>query len=111
MSFRNNTALSTSLGCLASRKKHTLPDLPYDYGALQPHISAEIMQLHHSKHHAAYVNNLNIAEEKYKEALAKGTGNNISLYIFLVVLLLKLTLYDCSIYICFPCDKSNNYSR
>ncbi|KAK9411707.1 pre-mRNA-splicing regulator WTAP [Crotalus adamanteus] len=69
---RNNTVLITSLGCLASRKKHTLPDLPYDYGALQPHINAEIMQLHHSKHHAAYVNNLNIAEEKYKEALTKG---------------------------------------
>ncbi|ETE64380.1 Superoxide dismutase [Mn], mitochondrial, partial [Ophiophagus hannah] len=72
LSFRNHTVLITSLGCVASRKKHTLPDLPYDYGALQPHISAEIMQLHHSKHHAAYVNNLNITEEKYKEALAKG---------------------------------------
>lgn len=79
LSSRNNTVLITSLGCLASRKKHTLPDLPYDYGALQPHINAEIMQLHHSKHHAAYVNNLNIAEEKYKEALTKGIGNNISL--------------------------------
>ncbi|XP_069625320.1 superoxide dismutase [Mn], mitochondrial isoform X2 [Ranitomeya imitator] len=57
---------------LASRQKHTLPDLPYDYGALQPHISAEIMQLHYTKHHATYVNNLNIAEEQYAEALAKG---------------------------------------
>lgn len=56
----------------ASRQKHTLPDLTYDYGALEPHISAEIMQLHHSKHHATYVNNLNITEEKYQEALAKG---------------------------------------
>lgn len=60
------------LGCLVSRQKHTLPDLPYDYGALEPHINAEIMQLHHSKHHATYVNNLNVTEEKYKEALAKG---------------------------------------
>lgn len=57
----------------ASRPKHTLPDLTYDYGALEPHISAEIMQLHHSKHHATYVNNLNVAEEKYQEALAKST--------------------------------------
>ncbi|XP_041662085.1 superoxide dismutase [Mn], mitochondrial [Cheilinus undulatus] len=56
----------------ASRQKHTLPDLTYDYGALEPHISAEIMQLHHSKHHATYVNNLNVTEEKYQEALAKG---------------------------------------
>ena len=34
---------------------YELPDLPYDYGALAPHISGEIMELHHSKHHAAYV--------------------------------------------------------
>lgn len=60
------------MGCLVSRQKHTLPDLPYDYAALEPHINAEIMQLHHSKHHATYVNNLNVVEEKYKEALAKG---------------------------------------
>lgn len=53
------------------KNKHTLPDLPYDYNALEPVISAEIMQLHHSKHHAAYVNNLNIAEEKLAEAKAK----------------------------------------
>ncbi|TFK01015.1 carabin [Platysternon megacephalum] len=68
----SRTQLIAALGCSASRQKHTLPDLPYDYGALQPHINAEIMQLHHSKHHATYVNNLNVAEEKYKEALAKG---------------------------------------
>ncbi|KAG7460807.1 hypothetical protein MATL_G00202800 [Megalops atlanticus] len=66
------TALSPSLSCVVSRRKHTLPDLTYDYGALEPHINAEIMQLHHSKHHATYVNNLNITEEKYEEALAKG---------------------------------------
>ncbi|XP_054719339.1 superoxide dismutase [Mn], mitochondrial-like [Uloborus diversus] len=61
-------------------QKHTLPDLSYDYGALEPTISAEIMQLHHSKHHAAYVNNLNIAEEKLAEATAKGdTATAISL--------------------------------
>jgi len=57
---------------LASRFKHTLPDLPYDYGALEPVISAEIMQLHHQKHHATYVNKLNEFEEKVQEALAKG---------------------------------------
>ncbi|CAN0222602.1 superoxide dismutase [Mn], mitochondrial [Lethenteron reissneri] len=51
---------------------HTLPDLPYDYGALEPHINANIMQLHHSKHHATYVNNLNVAEQKLAEAAAKG---------------------------------------
>ena len=60
----------------ATRAKHTLPDLPYDYNALEPTISAEIMQLHHQKHHATYVNNLNVAEEKYAEAQAKGTEND-----------------------------------
>ncbi|XP_043482636.1 superoxide dismutase [Mn], mitochondrial [Leptopilina heterotoma] len=58
-----------------AKSKHTLPDLPYDYKALEPIICAEIMQLHHSKHHATYVNNLNIAEEKLKEAVAKGDVN------------------------------------
>lgn len=53
-------------------QKHTLPDLPYDYNALEPVISAEIMQLHHSKHHQTYVNNLNVAEEKLAEAQSKG---------------------------------------
>lgn len=64
--------LAPALACLGSRQKHSLPDLPYDYGALEPHINAQIMELHHSKHHAAYVNNLNVTEDKYREALAKG---------------------------------------
>ena len=69
----------------ASRQKHTLPDLTYDYGALEPHINAEIMQLHHSKHHATYVNNLNVTEEKYQEALAKGTITEASISYLLYV--------------------------
>lgn len=51
-------------------KKHTLPNLPYDYAALEPVISKEIMQLHHQKHHQGYVNNLNAALEKYEQAQA-----------------------------------------
>jgi Fe-Mn family superoxide dismutase len=39
--------------------KHKLPDLPYSKNALEPHISAETLEYHHGKHHAAYVNNLN----------------------------------------------------
>ncbi|XP_065342185.1 superoxide dismutase [Mn], mitochondrial [Cloeon dipterum] len=58
-------------------EKHTLPDLPYDYNALEPVISAEIMQLHHSKHHATYVTNLNVAEEKLAEAQAKNDVSTI----------------------------------
>jgi superoxide dismutase len=54
------------------RTKHTLPDLPYDFNALEPAISADIMKLHHQKHHAAYVTNLNVAEEKLAEATHKG---------------------------------------
>nr|QBR98217.1 Mn superoxide dismutase [Diaphanosoma celebensis] len=54
-----------------TRRLHTLPDLPYDYNALEPIVSAEIMQLHHGKHHAAYVANLNVVEEKFQEAQAK----------------------------------------
>ena len=47
---------------------YTLPDLPYDYGALQPHYSGEIVQLHHDKHHAAYVSGANSTLEKLAEA-------------------------------------------
>jgi superoxide dismutase, Fe-Mn family len=51
---------------------YALPDLPYDYGALQPHISGEIMELHHSKHHQTYVNGLNSTLEQLAEARQKG---------------------------------------
>lgn len=51
---------------------YSLPELPYSYGALEPVISGEIMELHHARHHAAYVTNLNKALEEYAEAEAKG---------------------------------------
>ncbi|XP_050095582.1 superoxide dismutase [Mn], mitochondrial [Anopheles aquasalis] len=62
------------LGC---RSKHTLPDLPYDFGALEPVICREIMELHHQKHHNAYVTNLNAAEEQLKDAVAKNDVSKI----------------------------------
>jgi len=66
------TSVAKSVGSLSSiRLKHTLPDLPYDYNALEPAISAQIMELHHSKHHATYVAGLNTAEEQLAEALQK----------------------------------------
>lgn len=42
---------------------HTLPNLPYDYTALEPHIDAQTMEIHHGRHHKAYVDNLNKAIE------------------------------------------------
>ena len=51
---------------------YTLPDLDYDYGALAPHIAPEIMELHHSKHHAAYVAGANAALEQLAAARDKG---------------------------------------
>src|SRR4051812_49587513 len=50
---------------------HTLPALPYDAAALEPHIDAKTMEIHHGKHHAAYVNNLNAALEKHLELQSK----------------------------------------
>ena len=57
---------------------YTLPDLDYDYGALAPHIAPEIMELHHSKHHAAYVTGANTALEQLEEARATGNFGAIN---------------------------------
>jgi Fe-Mn family superoxide dismutase len=52
--------------------KYVLPELPYDYSALEPHYSAEQLQLHHDKHHAAYVTGANTTLDKLAEARQKG---------------------------------------
>ena len=51
----------------AGTSKHILPPLSYDYAALEPHIDARTMLLHHDKHHASYVTNLNSMLEKFPE--------------------------------------------
>ena len=51
---------------------HELPPLPYDFAALEPHIDAQTMQIHHGKHHQAYVNNLNAALEKHTDLQKMG---------------------------------------
>ena len=56
---------------MLEQTSYQLPDLPYDFDALEPVISAEIMELHYSKHHKGYVTNLNAALEKYHEAESK----------------------------------------
>ncbi|GAA4366941.1 superoxide dismutase [Agromyces bauzanensis] len=57
---------------------YTLPDLPYDYSALQPAISGTIMELHHSKHHQAYVTGANTALEQLAEARDSGNLANVN---------------------------------
>jgi Fe-Mn family superoxide dismutase len=49
----------------------SLPKLPYDFNALEPHIDAKTMEIHHGKHHQAYVNNLNAAIEKHPDLASK----------------------------------------
>src|SRR6188508_2269184 len=56
---------------------HQLPPLPYDAAALEPHIDAQTMQIHHGKHHAAYVNNLNAALEKHPDLAGKSVEDLI----------------------------------
>jgi Fe-Mn family superoxide dismutase len=58
---------------------YTLPDLPYDYAALEPHISGAIMELHHSKHHAAYVAGANLALEKLAAARESGSFDAVTM--------------------------------
>ena len=51
---------------------YKLPDMPYDYGALEPAMSGQILELHHSKHHAAYVKGSNDTLDQLAEARDKG---------------------------------------
>ncbi|KAK6197347.1 Manganese/iron superoxide dismutase [Scheffersomyces amazonensis] len=72
-----STARSSVPRALASRSgairtKVSLPDLDWDYGALEPHISGKINELHYTKHHATYVAGYNTAIEQHAEAKAKG---------------------------------------
>ena len=68
------TATTVKSSCNATRSfvNAKLPDLDYDFSALEPVICAEIMEIHHQKHHNTYVTNFNVAQEKYAEAEAKG---------------------------------------
>jgi Fe-Mn family superoxide dismutase len=56
----------------------TLPPLPYDYAALEPHIDEQTMRIHHDKHHAAYVNNVNAALDGHPDLAAKSIDALIS---------------------------------
>ena len=56
---------------------HSLPPLPYPHDALEPHIDKQTMEIHHGKHHAAYVNNLNAALEKHPDLQSKSVEDLI----------------------------------
>ena len=58
-------------------KPYELPDLPYDYAALEPHYSARVLELHHDKHHAAYVKGVNTTLEKLAAARESGDLSSI----------------------------------
>lgn len=58
--------------------EHTVPDLPYDYNALEPHIDEQTMKIHHDKHHAAYVQNLNKALEGNSDLADKDVNELLS---------------------------------
>jgi superoxide dismutase, Fe-Mn family len=57
---------------------YELPELPYDYSALEPHYSAEVLELHHDKHHKAYVDGANTTFEKLGEARDSGDFGTIN---------------------------------
>jgi Fe-Mn family superoxide dismutase len=57
---------------------HQLPELPYAHNALEPHIDAQTMEIHHGRHHATYVNNLNAALEGHPDLQSKSVEELIS---------------------------------
>jgi superoxide dismutase, Fe-Mn family len=62
-------------------EKYTLPDLPYDYNALEPHIDAQTMEIHHSKHHQTYVDKANAALEALEKARANDDASLVQHYV------------------------------
>jgi len=56
---------------IGAESRHVLPELPYEFAALEPHIDAQTMQIHHGKHHQTYITNLNNALSKHPELFTK----------------------------------------
>ncbi|MGH8542609.1 MAG: superoxide dismutase [Gammaproteobacteria bacterium] len=61
----------TERAAAGSQTRHALPELPYEFSALEPHIDAQTMQIHHGKHHQAYVTNLNNALAKHPDLFTR----------------------------------------
>ena len=73
----NARLVPRALSVLSRRCKHSLPPLPFEYSALEPVVNREIMEIHYSKHHQTYVNNLNAVEESLGAAVAQGDTSAI----------------------------------
>lgn len=77
--LRKALPLGSATRCMstfvAGESALTLPELPYEYSALEPCISGQIMELHHKKHHNAYLTNYNKALEQWQEAESKQDSN------------------------------------
>ncbi len=78
LSYAGEMAMKTTDKLTDDSGKYILPPLPYDYAALEPHMDADTVKLHHDMHHQAYVNGANNAENKLKEALASGNYDLIT---------------------------------
>ncbi len=70
--------LATSSVAQAAAAKHTLPELPYGYDALEPYIDATTMKIHHTKHHQTYIDKLNAALEKHPDLADKKVEELVS---------------------------------
>ncbi|GAV62493.1 LOW QUALITY PROTEIN: Sod_Fe_N domain-containing protein/Ribosomal_S26e domain-containing protein/Sod_Fe_C domain-containing protein [Cephalotus follicularis] len=81
LATKKTLTLASRLGLAHSTSRGlqtvSLPDLPYDYGSLEPAISGEIMQLHHQKHHQGYVTNYNKALQQLHDAVAIGDASSV----------------------------------
>jgi len=71
-------AVFRGVRCLSTTVKYELPELPYDYGALEPAITGQIMETHYKKHHQTYLTNFNNLNAQYQELSSKNTPENLA---------------------------------
>ncbi|KAK6337851.1 hypothetical protein TWF696_001329 [Orbilia brochopaga] len=74
-----DNSTNTPVPASSEASKYVLPPLPYSYDALEPHISTQIMELHHKRHHQAYVNNLNSALDELQKLRGQANPDDTDL--------------------------------